>query len=301
MGFAEAASVPVVFLTAYYALSDLAGLRPGRRLLVHAAAGGVGMAAVQLARHWGAEVFGTAGPGKWSVLRTQGFDEAHLANSRTLEFAERFRTATGGEGVDVVLNSLAREFVDASLRLLRPGGHFLEMGKTDIREADEVARRHPDVAYRAFDLQDAGPDRIQEMLGELVALFEQGVLRPLPITTWDVRRAPEAFRYLSQARNVGKIVLTVPAPLDPDGTVLITGGTGTLGGLVARRLVHEHGVRHLLLTSRQRTGCCAGRRTGDRADRARARRSPSPPVTPPTARRWPDCSPRCRRNTRSLG
>ena len=89
------------------------------------------------------------------------------------------------------------------------------------------------------------------MLGELVALFEQGVLRPLPITTWDVRRAPEAFRYLSQARNIGKIVLTVPAPLDPDGTVLITGGTGTLGGLVARHLVHEHGVRHLLLTSRQ--------------------------------------------------
>ncbi|WP_189939301.1 SDR family NAD(P)-dependent oxidoreductase, partial [Streptomyces sulfonofaciens] len=252
--FAEAASVSVVFLTAYYGLTDLAGLRPGQRLLVHAAAGGVGMAAGRLARHLGAEVFGTASPGKWAVLREQGYDDAHLGNSRTLDFEDRFRGATGGAGMDVVLDSLAHEFVDASLRLLPHGGHFLEMGKTDVRDAGEVAARHPGVAYRAFDLQDAGPDRIQEMLAELVGLFERGVLRPLPFTTWDVRRAPDAFRYLSQARNIGKVVLSVPVPLDADGTVLITGGTGTLGGLVARRLVTRHGVRHLLLTSRQGAG-----------------------------------------------
>ena len=88
------------------------------------------------------------------------------------------------------------------------------------------------------------------MLAELVGLFERGVLAPLPVTAWDVRRAPEAFRYLSQARHVGKVVLTIPRVLDPDGTVLITGGTGTLGGVVARHLVAEHGVRHLVLTSR---------------------------------------------------
>uniref|UniRef100_UPI00055D0953 zinc-binding dehydrogenase n=1 Tax=Streptomyces sp. NRRL S-646 TaxID=1463917 RepID=UPI00055D0953 len=88
------------------------------------------------------------------------------------------------------------------------------------------------------------PERIGEMLADLVALFEAGVLRPLPVTCWDVRRAPEAFRYVSQARHVGKVVLTVPVPLDPDGTVLVTGGTGGLGALVARHLVTEHGIRH---------------------------------------------------------
>ncbi len=249
--FAEAASVPTVFLTAYYALVELARLQPGERILVHAAAGGVGTAAVQLARHLGAEVFATASPGKWPSLRALGFDESHLASSRTLDFEPHFRRSTGGRGVDVVLDSLAREFVDASLRLLPPGGRFLEMGKTDVRDAQAVAAQHPAVGYRAFDLAEAGPERIAQMLGELTALFERGVLRPPPVTAWDVRRAPEAFRALAQARLVGKVVLTVPRELNGEGTVLVTGATGTLGGLVARHLVQEHGARHLLLASRK--------------------------------------------------
>jgi acyl transferase domain-containing protein/NADPH:quinone reductase-like Zn-dependent oxidoreductase/acyl carrier protein len=245
--FIEAASVPVVFLTAFYGLRDLAGLRAGESVLVHAAAGGVGMAAVQLARHCGAEVFGTASPGKWDVLRSLGLSDDHVASSRTLEFEDGFRSATAGRGVDVVLNSLAGEFVDASLRLLSKGGRFLEMGKTDIR--DDTS--YPDITYGAFDLLDAGPDRIQEMLTELVDLFDQGVLRPLPIKTWDVRRAPEAFRFVSQAKHVGKVVLTIPQPADPQGTVLVTGASGTLGGLVARHLASKCGVKHLLLLSRR--------------------------------------------------
>jgi NADPH:quinone reductase-like Zn-dependent oxidoreductase len=248
--FAQAAAVPAVFLTAYYALIDLGRLKPGERLLIHAAAGGVGMAAVQLARHLGAEVFGTASAGKWDTLRTLGLDAAHLASSRSLDFEEHFQSSTQGRGMDVVLNSLAREFVDASLRLLPQGGRFLEMGKTDIRSPDAVARSHPGVAYRAFDIGEAGPERLQQMLTELVALFERGVLQPLPVTTWDIARAPEAFRFFSQARHVGKLVLTLPRPLDPNGTVLITGGTGALGAHVARHLVAAHGARHLLLTSR---------------------------------------------------
>jgi NADPH:quinone reductase-like Zn-dependent oxidoreductase/acyl carrier protein len=249
--FAQAASVPMVFLTAYYGLVDLAGLRSGERVLVHAAAGGVGMAAVQLARHLGAEVFATASPGKWEVLRSLGLDEAHIASSRTLEFRERFLEQTDGHGVDVVLNALAGEFVDASLDLLPRGGRFVEMGKTDIRDPGEVAKERPGTVYRVFDLLEAGPERIREMLGELLELFGAGVLEPLPVTAWDVRHAPEAFRFMSQARHTGKIVLSLPAAIDPHGTVLITGGTGALGALVARRLVARHGVAHLLLTSRR--------------------------------------------------
>ncbi|WP_413805364.1 SDR family NAD(P)-dependent oxidoreductase [Streptomyces sp. OE57] len=248
--YAQAATTPSAFLTAYYGLSDLAGLRAGERLLLHAATGGVGLAAVQLARHWEAEVFATAGPAKWHALRERGFDDRHIASSRTLDFEAVFRAAAGS--VDVVLNSLAGDFMDASLRLLAPGGRFIDMGRTDVRDPEEVGARYPGVVYRAFDLVGgAGPDRIQQMLAELSTLFENGTLQPLPTTLWDIRQAPEAFRYFSQARHIGKIVLTLPTALDPEGTVLITGGTGTLGAATARHLVTHHGVRRLLLISRR--------------------------------------------------
>ncbi|MEU3368508.1 type I polyketide synthase [Streptomyces pseudogriseolus] len=249
--FAEAATVPITYLTAYYGLVDLAALKPGESVLVHAAAGGVGSAAVRLARHLGAEVYGTASPAKWDALRAAGLDDAHLASSRDLGFEERLRTATGGRGVDVVLDSLAREFVDASLWLLPRGGRFLEMGKTDVRDPETVAADHPGVDYRAFDLIEAGPDRIGEMLHELVELFDRGVLGPLPTTVWDVRRAPEAFRHLSQAAHIGKVVLTLPVAPDPEGTVLLTGGLGGIGRTTARHLVAEHGVKHLLIAGRR--------------------------------------------------
>ncbi|HEY3947347.1 MAG TPA: SDR family NAD(P)-dependent oxidoreductase, partial [Solirubrobacteraceae bacterium] len=249
--FVQAAAVPIVFATAYYGLRDLAALQEGESLLVHSAAGGVGMAAVQLARHLGAEVFATASPAKAQVLAGLGLDSEHTASSRDLEFEHRFLGATGGRGVDVVLNSLTREFVDASLALLpRDGGRFLEMGKTDIRDVQQLAHRHGGVRYHAFDLYEAGPQRIQEMLQELLVLFERGALTHHPITTWDVRDGMEAFRFMREARHVGKIVLTIPQPVDPQGTVLITGGTGGLGALVARHLASERGMRHLLLASR---------------------------------------------------
>jgi polyketide synthase 12 len=161
------------------------------------------MAAVQLARHFGLEVFATASRGKWDTLRAMGFDEDHIADSRSLEFEDKFRAVTGGRGVDVVLDSLAGEFVEASLRLVAPGGVFLEMGKTDIRDPGVVAGEHPGVRYRAFDLFEAGPDHIQGILTELTAMFDDAVLRPLPVTAFDVRRAGAALRYLSQARHVG--------------------------------------------------------------------------------------------------
>ncbi|NBH01906.1 type I polyketide synthase, partial [Amycolatopsis sp. SID8362] len=243
--FAEAAAVPVAFVTAYYALFDLGGLEAGQSVLIHAAAGGVGMAAVQLARTKNAEVFATASPAKHDAVRALGV--TNIASSRDLEFSQRFLAATEGRGVDVVLNSLTGSFVDASFDLLPRGGRFLEMGKTDLRGPD--AREG--VTYLPFDLGDPGPDRIQEILRDLLTLFADHELTPLPLTAWDIVRAPDAFRFISQAKHVGKNVLTVPAAPDPDGTVLVTGGTGTLGGLLARHLVTTHGVRHLLLTSRR--------------------------------------------------
>ncbi|MFD7092900.1 amino acid adenylation domain-containing protein [Streptomyces sp. NPDC059896] len=247
LSYAEAATVPLTFLTAYYALVDLGGLRAGEKVLVHAAAGGVGMAAVQLARHLGAEVYGTASTGKWDTLRRMGLDDDHIASSRDTAFA----TTWAGRTIDVVLNSLAHEYVDASLGLLAGGGRFLEMGKTDIRDAEEVSAAHAGVSYQAFDLIESGPDRIFEMFGELKRLLETGVLTPLPFHAYDVRHAPDAFRHMAQGRHTGKIVLTTPQAPDPEGTVLITGGTGGLGRHLAHHLVRHHDARHLVLTSRQ--------------------------------------------------
>ncbi|WP_414719888.1 type I polyketide synthase [Umezawaea sp.] len=263
--FTQAAGVPLVFLTALYALEDLGGLKSGESILVHAAAGGVGMAATQIAKHLGAEVYGTASKGKWDALRAAGIADDHIASSRTTDFEHEFTIATDGRGVDVVLNALSGEFVDASLRLLAQGhgGRFLEMGKTDVRRPDEVARQHLDVEYTAFDLIEAGPDRIGELLTRLHGWFADGSLSPLPVTTWDVHRAPEAFRFLGQAKHTGKVVLTIPTPLDPNGSVLITGGTGGLGALVARHLVAEHGVQHLVLTSRRGADAPGARELAD--------------------------------------
>ncbi|WP_316527789.1 SDR family NAD(P)-dependent oxidoreductase [Kitasatospora brasiliensis] len=250
--FAEAAVVPVVFLTAYYGLRDLADIQPGQRLLVHTATGGVGMAAVQLAHHWGIDVYTTASPAKWPTLHAMGITQDHIASSRTLDFEQHFLHTTDGHGMDVILNSLAGDFTDASLRLLPHGGHFLEMGKTDPRDPHTITTTHPGTTYTPFDLQaDATPDRIQEILTELLTLFTQGHLHPLPLTTWDIRQAPQALRHLQQARHTGKIALTLPTPLNPDGTILITGGTGTLATLTARHLITHHGARHLHLASRQ--------------------------------------------------
>ncbi|MFG2684415.1 SDR family NAD(P)-dependent oxidoreductase, partial [Streptomyces sp. NPDC048392] len=204
--FVEAASVPVAFVTAFYALVDVAGVRSGETVLVHAAAGGVGMAAVQLARWLGAEVCATASESKWPVVRGLGVAGERIASSRSVGFAEVFRS-----GVDVVVDSLAGELVDASLGLVRPGGRFVELGKADVRDPGKVAAAYDGVMYRAFDLAEVAPERLGEMLREVVELFGTGALELLPRQEWDVRRAGEAFALMSRARHVGKLVLSVPS------------------------------------------------------------------------------------------
>ncbi|MBM7774892.1 acyl transferase domain-containing protein/NADPH:quinone reductase-like Zn-dependent oxidoreductase/acyl carrier protein [Actinokineospora baliensis] len=246
--FAVAASVPVAYLTAWHGLFDLGGLRAGETVVVHAAAGGVGQAAVQLARRAGARVFATASPEKQALVRSLGVEA--VASSRDRGFAELFR------GADLVLNCLTGPLLDASIELLSPGGRLIDLGKLDMRDPHQVAHSHG-VTYRAFDLvESAGPDRIAELLAE-ASQFEP----PTP-RVWDIRRIAEPLREMRAGTHTGKLVLTVPA--DRRGTVLITGGTGALGGLLARHLVRAHGVRELVLLSRQ------GRDDGPLVDDLRA-------------------------------
>ncbi len=248
--FAQAATVPAAFLTAWQSLVDTAGLQAGETVLVHAAAGGVGMAAVQIARHLGAEVHATAHPAKHTALRTLGLDDARIASSRDPGFEQRFRAATDGRGIDVVLHSLGGELTDASLRLLAPGGRLVDLGRTDPRDPRRTASDQPGTRYLPYTLCD-DPERVAATFARLAELFDKGALSPLPVTALDIRRAPRALRLLRDAAHTGKVVLTVPRPLDPEGTVLVTGGTGALGALAARHLVTAHGVRHLLLVSRR--------------------------------------------------
>src|ERR1700748_1255511 len=171
-----------------------------------------------------------------------GFDDDHIGDSRSLEFEAKFLAATNGAGGDVVLNSLAGEFLDASLRLLVGGGRFIEMGKTDLRDPQVVAAEHQGVRYRAFDLIEAGPDGTAAMLVELMGLFAAGVLTPLPVKAFDVRCTAAAYRFVSQARQIGKVVLTGTDTSLAGSTVLVTGGTGMAGSAVAAPLVATEGV-----------------------------------------------------------
>jgi acyl transferase domain-containing protein/acyl carrier protein len=259
----EAAAIPVVFLTAYHGLHALARLQPGERVLIHAAAGGVGQAAVQLARAVGAEIFATASPGKWGVLKAQGIE--HVMNSRTLDFADAILRHTAGKGVDVVLNSLNGAFIDKSLAALAPGGRFVEIGKFGIWEAQQVAARRPDVTYHPFDLSDmtaASPASITSMLTQVQRWFETARLRPLPQTVFPIQEVVEAYRYMQRAKHIGKVVLALGSqpsrPIRDDASYLITGGLGGIGLQVARHLVTQ-GARQVVLASRNGVASAATR------------------------------------------
>ena len=250
ISFAEAATVPVTFATAWYGLFDLGRMTAGSKVLIHAAAGGVGMAAVQLALWAGAEVYATASPGKWSAVRALGVK--HVWNSRTLDFADGVRDAAGAHGVDIVLNSLTGEANDRSLALLADDGRFIEMGNTDLRAPQTIAATRPGVVYRPFDVYEADTGRLGEILREVVAMLGRGQLRPLPCEVFPVTEAVQAFRRMAAARHIGKIVLRMSGrrPIDPDGAYLITGGLGDLGLAVAGWLA-ERGAGHLVLAGRR--------------------------------------------------
>jgi len=259
MSFQEAATLPLAYVTAYYGLRRLAKMRSGDRVLIHAAAGGVGQAAVQLARQAGAEVFATASPGKWEFLKAMGL--CHVMNSRSLDFAEQVLAATANRGVDIVLNSLTGQYIEKSLSALAPGGRFVEIGKIGIWTPEQMAQHRPDVAYFPFDLalaEQREPGLIGGLLAELSGSFCEGSLAPLPHRAYPIAEAVSAFRLMAQAKHMGKVVITMsPIASRPgairilqDASYLITGGLGALGLELARWLV-EQGARHLILAGRK--------------------------------------------------
>ncbi len=254
--FTEAATLPLVFLTVYYGLVELAHLKKGEKILIHAAAGGIGQAAIQLAHALGAEVYATASPSKWAFLRSMGVK--HIMNSRTLDFAEELRSLTAGTGVDVVLNSLNGEFIPASLGVVATGGRFVELGKLGIWSAAEVQQQRPDIAYFPFDLGEvaqADPSLIPRLCAALSPLWQNGTLQPMRYQVYDLVRVREAFRLMQQGRHLGKLVIHWPAmpetdlEVKPEASYLITGGFGALG-LEAAQWLAGKGARHLVLMGR---------------------------------------------------
>jgi NADPH:quinone reductase-like Zn-dependent oxidoreductase/short-subunit dehydrogenase/acyl carrier protein len=249
----EAATCPAAVLTAMLAF-EWAAPKPGERVLIHAATGGVGLAAVQLAQRAGATVFATASKPKQKMLRELGI--THVYDSRSTTFADEILADTDGVGVDVVLNSLTNEgFVDATVRATARNGRFVEIAKRDIWSPEKMAAARPDVGYHILALDDImqrDPMRIKHLLNEVARQLETGELLPLPYQAYPITEAKAAFRCMQQARHIGKIVLRMPGALKPerDRTYLVTGGLGALGLRTAAYLA-QLGAGHLVLTSRR--------------------------------------------------
>ena len=253
--FAELATIPIVFSTAEIGF-ELANLKANDRVLIHSAAGGVGLAAIQLVRAAGAEVIATASEPKHDFLRSLGIE--HIFDSRQLAFSNQVLEVTDGEGVDVILNSLTSEgFIDASLACLRQNGRFIEIGRLNILTHDEMKRVRPDVDYHILSLdvlKREQPDRVRQSFRPLMERFVSGELRPLRHSKWPMAEIGDALQYMGSAKHIGKLVLTVPTLVNgsvrEDRTYLITGGLGGIGCAVANWLV-ESGARHLVLNGRR--------------------------------------------------
>lgn len=263
----QAAAVPTAHATAYYGLHELAGITSGDGVLIHSATGGVGQAAIAMARAAGAEIFATAGSEeRRQLLRNIGIE--HVYDSRNLEFADQIRRDTGGHGVDIVLNSVTGAAQRASLELLAPFGRFVEIGKRDIYSDSRLGLlpfRH-NLAFFAVDLallSHDHPDRVRELLTAVYRLIADGVLAIPELTPYSLDEAATAIRVMSSAQHTGKLVLdvphtgrsrvTVPPAQVPvfrgDGAYLITGGLGGIGLFLAERMAVA-GCGRIVLSSR---------------------------------------------------
>ena len=249
------ATIPTAFTSAQLSY-DLSGLRAGERVLIHAGAGGVGLAAIQLAQAAGAEVFATASAPKQAYLRSLGV--RHVFDSRQTHFGEQIFEATGGEGVDVVLNSLTGEgFIDTSLSCLAHGGRFVELARVGILTPEEMAAARPDVAYSILELDVLKEHRQAEAgdaLRRVVEMLAAGAVTPLTHTRWSLAEAEGGIKFMRAARHIGKIVFTT-SPIETgslrgDRTYLVTGGLGGIGCVLAGWLA-ERGAGAIVLNGRR--------------------------------------------------
>jgi thioester reductase-like protein len=269
LSFEEGCTLFTASLTAHYALHEIARIKPGERVLIHSAAGGVGLAAVHMAAAAGAEVFATAGStSKRDLLRSLGVKYTY--DSRTLEFAEEIMRDTRGEGIDIVLNSLAGEAIPKSLSCLRIGGRFIEIGKRDIYANTRLGLRpfKNGLLFCSVDLaRMISPEGLPPTIERVSRMVQDGTFRPLPYRTFSFARPASAFHFMAQGRHVGKIILSLqnerahaepavietPPQFPSDATFLVTGGVRGFGLATARWLA-DHGVRHLVLVSRTGKG-----------------------------------------------
>ena len=268
ISFEDAATLPVAAVTVYYSLHYLAHLRKGERILIHGAAGGVGLAAIQFAQSVGAEIFASAGTvEKRDFLRRLGVQ--HVVNSRTLRFSDEITEITGGEGIDIVLNSVAGEAIARGLSVLRPHGRFIELGKRDFYANSKLGLQvfRNNIQFFGVDVDRLLVDRpalARDLFAELAPVLDARVFVPLPHRVFPISRADEAFRCMQQSRHIGKIVLKMDgidrAPitgtsgenrltLSPDATYLVTGGRGGFGLATAEWLARK-GARHLVVVGR---------------------------------------------------
>ncbi len=265
--YEEAATLPVVFMTAWYALHTVARMKKGETILVHAGAGGVGMAAIQIAHHLGADVIASAGsPAKRALLKTLGVK--HVIDSRRGDFAESVMELTNGRGVDVVLNALASEAIPMGLSCLAESGRFVEIGKRDIYQNSRLPlwslRRNASFHVVAMDAVSAGDaEQTRELMARIAGLVEKGALTALPYRSFPASRIDAAFRLMAGGKHTGKVIVAFsdsfvlhkgepplpPFEIKPDAAYLITGGLGGFGRVLSEWLI-ECGARHLVLSSR---------------------------------------------------
>lgn len=262
----DAATIPIAFLTAHYALTHVGRLAPDETVLIHLASGGVGLAAIQVAHDQGARVFGTAGSDvKRAFLKTLGVDE--VMNSRALDFADEVRSLTNGHGVDVVLNALSGNGIDKSLECLAPFGRMVEIGKRDLADDKPIGLRslYRNNAYSVIDLSTLPVERpklFKQLLSEVEAKVAAGIYKPLKATRFPASRSAEAMRMLSKALHIGKVVVTFDEPsikieldldrkikVSADHSYLVTGGLKGFGVAIAEWLSHS-GAGTIILANR---------------------------------------------------
>jgi NADPH:quinone reductase-like Zn-dependent oxidoreductase/short-subunit dehydrogenase/acyl carrier protein len=269
----DAATIPAAALTVRLSF-DWAKLNPGDKVLIHAASGGVGLAAIQMAQQHGAVVYATASKYKRDTLRKLGVE--YVYDSRTTDYADQILADTDGDGVDVVLNSLTGEgFIEATLRATAQNGRFAEIAKRDIWSPEQMAEVRPDIAYEIVALDTVmftEPDRIRDLLTEVSAGLAKGEWTPLPAEVYPLTEARAAFRRMQTARHIGKIVCQIPNPLQPRGdrSYLITGGLGAIGLHTASHLA-QLGAGDIVLTSRRAPDAEAQQTIDELTERYRCR------------------------------